>query len=176
MHAVTEVVAREKNQPGEWIEDAVLGIRRNRLSGGEVAVPVRKLAAVYDLAQNLLRRVVVAREIAHVKVVDADEHIAERERHDEGEGGDGEDFGATAHRGRGSGHWLRGRRVQRSSERIVHSRGIVPAKRHVILPARYAASREEGRRRSARVQRGADASSDVRRHTAGVGRRDSARR
>src|SRR5207237_5053342 len=91
VQSVAEVVARQKDQPGEWIEDFVFRIRGNRLSGAEVAIPVWKLAAVDDLAHDLFRRVVVAREIAHVEIVDADEDVAEGECGENDECGAGEE-------------------------------------------------------------------------------------
>ena len=143
---VSEVVTGKKNQPGEGIENLVLRIGGDRLAGGEISVPVRELSAVDDLAQDLFGGVVVAREIAHVEIVDADENVTKEDGDDQDERGDGKRVGASA-----------------DGSRIVHARGIVLAMAHVILGHHpHAAPREESRRCPAGIQCGEDAAGDLR--------------
>src|SRR5207302_3415104 len=83
---------------GERVENLVLGIRRDRLACRKVAVPVGKLAMLHDIPKDLLGRVVVARQVAHVELVDAEENIRERDRGDQKEECEREQIGAAAGR------------------------------------------------------------------------------
>src|SRR5207253_8723725 len=114
VEAEAEVVAGEEDQPRERIEDLVLGVGGDRLPGGEVAVPVGELAVLGDLAEDLLGRVVVAREIAHVELVDAGQDVGEADGGQKAEGADREEIVAP-----------RGRRTRRHGvARWIHGGGL----------------------------------------------------
>src|SRR5258708_22200306 len=95
---VSEIVARQQNQPGQRVKDFMLRIRSERLTGGEVAVPVRKLTMLRDVAEDLLGRVVVARHVAHVELVDAGQYIGETDRRDQKEKAERQQIAAPADR------------------------------------------------------------------------------
>ena len=88
---VSEVVARQEDEPGQRVEDFVLRIRGDRLARREEAVPERELAVEDDLAKDLFRRVVVPRQIAQVEVLLADDDVAECDRGQQYERSDGQD-------------------------------------------------------------------------------------
>src|SRR5688500_6053865 len=87
---VPEVVVRKQDEPGERIEDLVFGIRGDWLASMKVAIPQRQLAAQRDLAVDLLGRVVIARQVAHVEVAEAEENVAEEKGGQENEQRGGE--------------------------------------------------------------------------------------
>ncbi len=76
---VSEVEIRQQNEQLERIEDLVLRVGRHRLSREVGTIPVRELPPENHLADDLLGRVVVAREIADEEPVPEREDVGEEQ-------------------------------------------------------------------------------------------------